>query len=352
MTEAWTVRGVRVLALLLSGVSVCALSACSLLPRNMQVGMASKYHVTVYFTKALSFYPRSQVQVMGVQIGTVDSVTPIGGRVRVVVSINRNVPLPADASASIVPLSLIGERTLTFSPPWVPGKTKLADGAVIGQERTHTPVEIDEALKSFSTLLSSIDPAQANTVLHETAGAFQGNGRLFNSVLQETGTLSGSIAAQDDQLLQVARNLERIAQVVRGREKVLGSLLSDFSQASRMAADERENIRDIVTGTAHLVDRGGALLKAHEQQLPEDLARFAQIALIVKGDASRLATFVQSLPELNYTFINAYDEKEHALVSRIGFDNFLRSYLAALLHKPTIDPSVPCPLPPPYSNCQ
>jgi phospholipid/cholesterol/gamma-HCH transport system substrate-binding protein len=342
----------RATALLLGFTLVCGLSACSLMPRSVQVSLASKYHVTVYFTKALSFYPGSQVQVMGVQVGTVDSVTPVGARVRVVASIDRSVPLPADVSASIVPLSLIGERTLTFSPPWTPGRAKLADGAVIGQERTHTPVEIDEALKSFSTLLSSFDPAQANTILHKTAGAFQGNGQLFNSVLQQTGTLSSSIAAQDDQLLRVAQNLNRIAGIVRGRERVLGSLLSDFSQASQMAADERQNIRDIVSGTAHLVDHGGALIKAYQQKLPEDLARFSQIALIVKGDASRLASFVQSLPDLNYTFINAYDEKSHALVSRIGFDNLLRSYLAALLHQSTINPSVPCPLPPPYSNCR
>jgi virulence factor Mce-like protein len=323
-----------------------------MVPRTMRVSLASKYHVTVYFTKALSFYARSQVQVMGVQVGTVDSVTPINGRVRVKASIDRSVPLPANVSASIVPLSLIGERTLAFSPPWSPGQAKLADGAVIEQERTHTPVEIDEALKSFGTLLSSFDPAQANTILHKTAGAFQGNGQLFNAALQQTATLSGNIASQDDQLLKVARNLQRIAGVVRGRERVLGSLISDFSQASRMAADERQNIRDIVAGSAGLVDHGGSLIKAYQRRLPEDLARFSQIALIVKGDAGRLATFVQSLPDLNYTFINAYDEKSHALVSRIGLDNLLRSYVAALLRQQTINPSVPCPLPPPYSNCQ
>src|SRR6202011_4962770 len=103
-------------------------------------GSSSKYHVTVYFTKAVAFYPQSQVQVMGVPIGTVDSVTPVNGQVKVVASIDHGVPLPANAGAAIVPLSLIGERTLTFSPSWKPGDPRLTDGAVIHTDRTRVPV--------------------------------------------------------------------------------------------------------------------------------------------------------------------------------------------------------------------
>ncbi|MCW2887294.1 MAG: phospholipid/cholesterol/gamma-HCH transport system substrate-binding protein [Streptosporangiaceae bacterium] len=352
MGDAWTVRRVRATAALLGVLLAWALSACSLVPENLQVSVAGKYHITAYFARAVSFYAGSQVQVMGVQVGTIDSVTPVNGQVRVEASIDRKVPLPANVSASIVPLSLIGERTLTLSPPWKPGDAKLPDSAVIRQDRTHTPVEVDDALKSFSKLLDSFDPAQANTILHKTAGTLRGNGQLFNAALQQTATLTGNIAAQDDQLLQVAQNLNQVAGVVRGRERLLGSLISDFSQASQMAADERQNIRDLVAGSAHLVNQGGALVKAYQQQLPEDLARFAQVALIMKGNASRLATFVQSLPDLNYTFINAYNPKHHSIVSRISMDNFLRSYLAALLKQPNVNPNVPCPLPPPYSNCQ
>ncbi|MFD0689515.1 MCE family protein [Actinomadura fibrosa] len=333
-----------------AAVLAVALGSCSVL--GGPFAGTSGYRVTAYFTKAVSFYPGSRVQVMGVNVGRVDSVTPENGQVRVVATVDRGVPLPATATAAIVPLSLIGERTLTFSPAWRPGMPRLPEGAVLRTDRTRVPVEVNEALQSFGKLLDSFDPAKADTVLGNAAGTLDGNGAAFNQAFQQAGRLVNDLAGQDEELLKAARNLNRLAAVVRGREKTLGSLVSGFSQASRMLAEERADIQTLVTSVADLARRGDVLVKLHRETLPGDLARTAQVALLLKGSAESLGGLLRALPGLGFQFVNAYDPERRAITLRVGLDNFARSYLAAALKEPTINANVPCPLPPPYSNCQ
>ncbi|MEU9017802.1 MlaD family protein [Actinomadura sp. NPDC048394] len=340
----------RPLAAAMAAVLGAALSACSVLPGALS--STPSYHVTAYFTRAVSFYPGSRVQVMGVNVGKVDSVTPVNGQVRVVASIDGDVPLPAAATAAIVPLSLIGERTLTFSPAWHPGLARMADGAVLRTDRTQVPVEVNDALKSFGRLLDNVDPAKADTALGNAAGSLNGNGAAFNQAFQQAGQLVNSLAGQDEQLLEVAQNLDRLAGIVRGREKTLGRLVSDFSKASTMLANERQSIRTLVEAIADLAERGDVLIKMHQDTIPSDLEKTAQVSLTLKGSADTLGGVLQALPNIAFQFVNAYQPENHAIVLRVTLDNFARSYLAAVLKSPTIDESVPCPLPPPYSNCQ
>lgn len=328
-----------------------AVGGCSILPAGLQVTLADKYHVTVYFLKAVAFYPKSQVQVMGAQIGTVDSVTPENGRVKVVASIDRNVPLPANVSAAIVPLSLIGERTLTFAPAWKLGEPKLQDGAVIQTDHTQVPVEVDQALQAFTTLLQAFNPTDANKVLHSGAQSFQGNGAAFNAALQQSADLTASIAGQDRNLLEVAQNLHRIAGVVDSRQKELGTLISDFAETSNALAAERDSLRVFLAALADLIKRGNVLIRDYSGQLVTDLGGLAQVSLVVKGNAEQLSTVLKALTPLGYMLENGTNHNDHALTLRLAVDNVLRSYLAAGLRQPNVNPNVPC-LPQPFSNCQ
>lgn len=338
------------LAAAMAGVLTLAIGGCSLIPAGLRGSAGSSYKVTVYFTKAVAFYPQSQVQVMGAKIGTVDSVTPVNGQVKVIATIDGNVPLPANAGAAIVPLSLIGERTLTFSPPWKPGDPKLAGGAVIQTDHTQVPVEVDQALQAFTSLLQAFNPADANKVLHKGAASFAGNGAAFNAALQQTADLTSHIAGQDDQLLEIARNLHAIAGVVADRQKDLGTLISDFSQVSADLSSERQSVETLLIALTGLVQHGDVLIKTYQGQLVQDLGKFAQISLVVKGNADQLATLLKALTPLNYMLINGTNHTDHALTLRLALDNVYRSYLAAALKQSTVNPKVPC-WPKPFSNC-
>ncbi|TDC70735.1 MCE family protein [Actinomadura sp. GC306] len=347
----------RVLTGLLTGrrplaaaLAACTLAAgCAALPIG---GDAGTYRVTAYFTKAVAFYPESKVRVMGMRVGTVESVTPQqDGRVKVVASVDADVPLPADVRAGIVPLSLIGERTLTFAPAWRPGKPKLADGAVIPVERTEVPVEVDQALKSFTTLLKSFNLADANELLHDGAQSLSGNGTAFNRALQQTADLTGTMAGQDRQLMKVAENLSRLAKQVNGRRRTVTRLIDDFAAVSGALVAERRQIAAFIESLADLVRNGKVLITGYQEELVAGLGTIAEISLVVKGNSAQAAQFVRSIGPLVYGTQNMTNYENRAFTSRVALNNVLRGYLAAALRKPSVDESVPC-LPPPWSNCE
>ncbi|QXJ21657.1 MCE family protein [Actinomadura graeca] len=329
------------LAVFLSASLAVSLGGCSLVPSG-----GGERTMVVYVPKARSFYKESRVKVMGADVGLVDDVRSEGDKIRVTFHIRRDVPLPKGVQASIVPLNLVGERNLVLHPVWRPGQPKETSDT-IPIERTHVPVEVDDALSSFTQLARALDPQTTRTALDRAAGTVRGNGGEFNATLEQGARLVENVAGQDRELIQVARNLDRLAGVVRGRERILGTMIRDFGQAARVLASERGDLQRLVTGILDLSRNGGKLLDRYKGRLPHDLAVLTRTALMLKGDSAQIAQLLDALPGVSEAFIGGYDPKDKALHIRFATDAFLRTWLKGL----TKDDGVGCPLPAPNSNC-
>ncbi|WUI01116.1 MCE family protein [Spirillospora sp. NBC_00431] len=302
--------------------------------------------MVVYVPKARSFYPESKVKVMGADVGLVDKVENQGDRVKVTFHVRDDVPLPKGVQASIVPLNLIGERNLVLHPAWKPGQPKETSG-VIPIERTHVPVEVDDALSSFTNLANALDPTKTRGALGNAADTVNGNGREFNATLEQSARLVENVAGQDEELIEVARNLSRLAGVVRGREQVLGAVIRDFAEASRVLRAERGELQQLIGGVLELAKNGAKLIREYKGSLPYDLAVLTRTALVLKGNAREVAQLIHALPGVNELLLNGYNPKNKSLQIRFTTDAFLRTWLKGLLNTDEIG----CPLPPPNSNC-
>ncbi len=117
--------------------------------------------VSALFSQAVGVYPGSDLRVLGVRVGKIDSVRPEGRQVRVAMSIDRGVAVPAGAVAVAVAPSVVADRYIQLSPAYT-GGPRLADHAVIPATRTATPVEIDQLYASISRLAAALGPNGAN----------------------------------------------------------------------------------------------------------------------------------------------------------------------------------------------
>ncbi|MBE1530983.1 MCE family protein [Actinomadura algeriensis] len=334
------VRG-KALAAVLGLTLAASAGGCSLVP-----AAGEDRTMTVYFPKARSFYPESKVKVMGADVGRVESVQNLGDKIRVTFRIRDDVPLPKGVQASIVPLNLIGERNLVLHPAWRPGQPK-EEADEIPIERTHVPVEVDDALDAFTNLADALDPTKMQSALGTAAGTVQGNGRQFNATLEQSARLVENVAGQDQELIEVAENLDRLAGVVRGREQVLGTLIRNFGEATRVLSSERGELQELIKGMLVLADNGQELLDKYKGQLPYDLAVLTRAALVLKGNSKEIAQLVNVLPGISDALIGGYDPKTKSLYIRFATDAFLRTWLKGLMDTDEVG----CPLPAPNSNC-
>ncbi|TDC62450.1 MCE family protein [Actinomadura sp. GC306] len=331
----------RTVAAALGLALTASLGGCSLVP-----AASGDRTMVVYVPKARSFYPESKVKVMGADVGLVDTVENQGDKVKVTFHLDRDVPLPKGVHASIVPLNLIGERNLVLHPAWQPGQPKeTAD--VIPLERTHVPVEVDDALSSFTNLANALDPTKMQSALGTAAETLDGTGRQFNATLEQSARLVENVAGQDKELIEVARNLDRLAGVVRGREEVLGSLIRDFGEASRVLSAERGELQQLIKAVLDLAKNGDRLLQKYKGQLPYDLAVLTRTALMLKGNTKQIAQLVGALPDVGDALLGGYHHDTKSLHIRFATDAFLRTWLKSLMNTDDVG----CPLPPPNSNC-
>lgn len=265
------------------------------------------YRLTAWFPRAVALYPESHVKVMGIDVGRVTGITTHDDAIEVTMRIDRDVPLPPDVQASIVPLSLIGERNIVLSPPWHEGLDRIADGATIPLERTHVPVEPDEALQAVTDLAKAVDPSAVAGLVTNGAAALDGKGATLNDALRQGGDLASLLAAQDGTLLKIAADAHVLASTLNSRADALGRLLDDFASVTGELSSEREAITGFLRSLVELTDEGKALLTDYRIQLPADLASVASVALTVQANADSVQQLLQSLDLIGQGVIGAYD---------------------------------------------
>ena len=124
------------------------------------LGGEERKTLTAHFPRTISIYEGSDVRVLGVPIGTVDSVTPSGTDVVVTMSYDAEVKVPADAEAVIIAPSIVGDRFVQLTPVYTEGQV-LADGATL-RRPTAVPLELDQIYPSLDDLTVALGPNGAN----------------------------------------------------------------------------------------------------------------------------------------------------------------------------------------------
>jgi virulence factor Mce-like protein len=284
-------------------------------------GGGGHYRVTAYFKSAISLYPDSQVRVLGLRAGKVNSVKVEGTRVKVVMSIPDDIPLPANAEATIIPLSFIGERYVQFFPAWKQGQKKLAPNSVLDVDRTSVPVEPDETLAALKHLLDTIDPQATGKLVNNLAGALDGTGEDLTKALEGLGTITETLGSKSDQVAAIIDNFDRFTATLAGREQTLGRVLDAFAKTTDALAKERGSIESLLASLASISTNGLDLVKEHGAALDKDLTVLSSTLRLVNAHIDQLDKLLAAAPILvsgkdldaKGGLVGAYDKELHAI---------------------------------------
>ncbi|MGH8988663.1 MAG: MCE family protein, partial [Acidimicrobiales bacterium] len=212
----------------------------------------SAYPVLARFARAPGLFPGAAVEVLGVPVGTVTSVSNVDDEVAVGLAIERGHPVPASVTASLVAPELLGEPSIELSPGYTGGPV-LRPGAVIPMSRTAVPVSTEQVLKALRTTLERIDPHAVGDLVTNLAQDLSGQGKdlrrlisgaagtlqLLATKARTLGQLNGSLAqltgvldARTGQITQLITDYDTVSGVISAHGAQLGSSLVQFSKAS------------------------------------------------------------------------------------------------------------------------
>jgi len=283
-------------------------------------------HVTAEFPRAISLYEGSDVKILGVGVGKVDSVDPEGTKVVVKFHYDAKYKVPADAKAAVISPSIVGDRFIQLTPVYTKGAV-LADNARIGLDRTATPLELDQIFGSITDLTTALGPDGANKpdasgtgaltrLLDSTAKNFGGQGVQFNQTLHNLSKFTKTLADNKDQLFGTVSEVEKFTNTLAKNDDTVRQFNDSLASGAQLLADEREDLANVLKNLSVAMTEVKSFVADNKAILSTNIKELNQLSkVLVKNRAALDETLTAAPVALNNLFL-AYNESSGTLDTR------------------------------------
>lgn len=233
-------------------------------------------HLTAYFPRTIGIYKGSSVRVLGVSVGTVTRIHPEGLRVRVDMVYNADIQLPADVGVALVPPSIVSDRYLQFVPVYTGGPV-LANNAVIQEDHTEVPVELDQIFGSLNDLNVALGPNGANAhgalsrLIDVGAANLRGNGAAFNATLRGFSQAVSAISDSRDALFGTVTQLQRFTTTLAKDDGGVRAINGELADVAGQLAGERSDLGQALGNLATALGEVQAFVADNKDTLTHDL---------------------------------------------------------------------------------
>jgi virulence factor Mce-like protein len=248
-------------------------------------------------------------------------VVPDGPVVRVELTVDPEYPIPAGASAAIIASSLVSDRYVQLTPAYIDGP-RMASGAVIPKERTATPVEIDELLRSVDTLSTALGPNGANStgalsaVLDTTAANLNGNGADLNTTLVQLGKLADTLGRSRGDLFATVDNLNKFTATLAQSDAQVREFQSRLADVSGYLAGERGQVGDTLDAVAGALGQVSSFIKDNRELVASNLRQLVDITQALVNERKALAEVIDLAPLGSSNYLGSYDAASASVAVR------------------------------------
>jgi phospholipid/cholesterol/gamma-HCH transport system substrate-binding protein len=254
------------------------------------------------FSNASGLRAGQFVRASGVEVGKVSKVEVLDGgqRAKVDFSIERDLPLFQETTASIRYLNLIGDRYLELKRG--ESNERLAAGGTIPIERTEPALDLDALIGGFRPLFRALDPEKVNNIAQSIITIFQGQGGTINDIFDQTAELTSALADRDQAIGEVIRNLNTVLETtvrhqqqfdetvndfevlitsLKNRADPIGASVADISDAAGTIGDLLADNRPVLKNTVGYLETIQQPLIDQKEQLNDILVRLPTALKII-----------------------------------------------------------------------
>jgi phospholipid/cholesterol/gamma-HCH transport system substrate-binding protein len=305
----------RLLPLIVIGVIVIA--AVTVLFR----GGSDQKKMTAEFPRTVSVYPGSDVRVLGVKVGQIESVTPSGTTVKVEMTYDPEVKVPADVKAAIIAPSVVGDRFVQLTPVYRDGPV-LENGARLGTDRTAVPLELDEIYQNISDLAVGLGPDGANKegaltrLLRSTARNFGGQGKQLNETIQNLSKFTSTLDNNKDELFGATRQIEVFVKALADNDQTVRDFNDSLASASDLLEDEREDLRAALSNLATAVTEVRTFVADNRGALSRNIKGLVRVSNVLVRQRDALDEVLTVAPTTLANLFHTYNPRYGTLDTR------------------------------------
>lgn len=284
-------------------------------------------HLTAYFTNAVGIYPGDEVRIVGVPVGTIDSIEPRPSDVKIEMTLDRGIKVPADAKALIISPNLVAARFIQLTPAYTEGDV-LADGASIGLDRTGVPVEWDEVKEQLTQLSNQLGPQPGSVqgpvaaFVDQAAATFDGNGDSFRNALRELSQTAGRLGDSRTDLFGTVKNLQILVNALSNSNEQIVQFTNHVASVSQVLADSSSGLdQTLATLNQALGDVRGFLNESNDALIAQ-VGKLADFTQILTDHSDDIEQILHVTPNGLANFYNIYNPAQGTVGGLLTLPNF------------------------------
>lgn len=260
-----------------------------------------KRYLTVDFEQTNSVYEGSDVKILGVPVGEVESLTPRGEVVRAKISYDGDVKLPGDVKAVVVSPSIVGDRFVQLAPAYSGGPV-LKDDAFLSIERSAVPIELDAIYQSLDDLAVALGPKGANKdgalsrFISGSAKQLDGQGAQLNTTIQNFGKLSTTLSNNKEELFGSLREVEEFVTLLRTNDATVRSFNDSTAKVSTVLEGEREDLAATLKALSIALVDVNSLVKENRAVLKDNIDNIGSLAALLARHKADLEEITVNAP--------------------------------------------------------
>ncbi|MFD3569886.1 MCE family protein [Streptomyces sp. NPDC058671] len=310
---------------LVAGLALAVLAACGLVAvRALDTG---GIRVTAWFDRAVGIYAGSDLRVLGVRVGEVESVEPRGTRVRVGLRLDEGVRVPADARALVVAPSIVADRYVQLTPAYRGGSgPALADGAELPASRNRTPVEIDQLYASITELSRALGPEGANSsgalseLLDTGAKNLKGNGTAIGTSIEEFGKAAKTLDGSSDHLFATLTQLQTFTTMLKNKDGDVRAAQERLDEVVGYFAENKDDLAGALKELGKALAQVKTFIKDNRGELKKNVDRLVPLTQTLVDQRASLAEALDVAPLAADNLVDAYDKDSRTIHGRANLN--------------------------------
>jgi phospholipid/cholesterol/gamma-HCH transport system substrate-binding protein len=212
----------------------------------------------------------SRVRVNDANVGTVTNIEVQGWHALVTMTVNSDVDLPANATATIGQTSLLGSVHVELAPPTgIPPQGKLKNGSLIPLSSGSSYPSTERTLAALSLLLNGGGLGQVQDITNALSTAFTGREQDLRSLLTQLDKFVRYLNDQKDDIIAATDSLNNLVGQFADQKPVIDKALKTIPDALGVLKDERNALADALGDAS----RFGALTADSVNKTKENLVK-------------------------------------------------------------------------------
>lgn len=256
------------------------------------------YHAD--FADASGLSRGDMVQIAGVRVGRVNSITVHEDHVRVNFDV-RGASFGTKTRASVEVLNLLGSKFLNLTPA---GPGKMDAGSTIPIGRTTAGYDIVQTLSELTTTTEKLDTDQLASALNTLAGTIDESAPQVHESFTGISRLSATIAERDKSLEALLAHADSVTRLLAARKTDLLTLMKQGDQVFTELRERKEAIHTLLVNANRLAVALGGIVEDNRRQIGPVLADLQTVVGLLKKREKALQQTIHNLGPYASILIN------------------------------------------------